>query len=62
MHIKGEAKLLRIFVGENDKAGNIPVYEKIVLAARENELAGATVFNTLLALVVAWLIFGVLGF
>jgi PII-like signaling protein len=45
MHIKGEAKLLRIFVGENDKAGNIPVYEKIVLAARENELAGATVFK-----------------
>lgn len=45
MHIKGEAKLLRIFVGESDKVGNIPVYEKIVLAARENELAGATVFK-----------------
>ncbi len=45
MYLKGEAKLLRIFVGENDKAGNIPVYEKIVLAARERELAGATVFK-----------------
>ena len=45
MQIKGEAKLLRIFVGESDKTGNIPVYEKIVLAARENELAGATVFK-----------------
>jgi uncharacterized protein len=45
MQIKGEAKLLRIFVGESDKSGNIPVYEKIVLAARENELAGATVFK-----------------
>jgi len=45
MQLKGEAKLLRIFVGENDKAGSIPVYEKIVLAARENGLAGATVFK-----------------
>ncbi len=45
MQIKGEAKLLRIFVGENDKSGHIPVYEKIVIAARENELAGATVFK-----------------
>jgi hypothetical protein len=45
MQIKGEAKLLRIFVGENDKSGHISVYEKIVLAARENNLAGATVFK-----------------
>lgn len=45
MKIKGEAKLLRIFVGENDKYGSIPVYEKIVLKARENGLAGATVYK-----------------
>lgn len=45
MEIKGEAKLLRIFVGESDKIGHIPVYEKIVLQARENKLAGATVFK-----------------
>lgn len=45
MKIKGEAKLLRIFVGENDKSGSIPVYEKIVLKARENGLAGATVYK-----------------
>jgi PII-like signaling protein len=45
MKITGEAKLLRIFVGEDDKAGHIPVYEKIVIAARENGLAGATVFK-----------------
>ena len=50
MQIKGEAKLLRIFVGESDKSGNIPVYEKIVLAARENELAGATVFKGIMGL------------
>ena len=45
MHIDGEAKLLRIFVGESDKSGSIPVYEKIVLEARKAGLAGATVFR-----------------
>ena len=45
MKIEGEAKLLRIFVGESDKIGNVPVYEKIVLLAREKDLAGATVLK-----------------
>jgi len=45
MHINGDAKLLRIFVGESDKSGNIPVYEKIVIEARKSGLAGATVFR-----------------
>ncbi len=45
MHINGDAKLLRIFVGESDKSGSIPVYEKIVLEARKEGLAGATVFK-----------------
>ncbi|HKB87219.1 MAG TPA: DUF190 domain-containing protein [Ignavibacteriaceae bacterium] len=45
MHINGDAKLLRIFVGESDKSGNLPVYEKIVLEARKTGLAGATVFK-----------------
>ena len=45
MKIEGEAKLLRIFVGESDKVHNIPVYEKIVLLAREKGLAGATVLK-----------------
>jgi PII-like signaling protein len=45
MKIEGEAKLLRIFVGESDKIHNIPVYEKIVLLAREKGLAGATVLK-----------------
>lgn len=39
----GEAKLLRIFIGESDKIKGIPAYEKIVLLAREKGLAGATV-------------------
>jgi PII-like signaling protein len=45
MHIDGEAKLLRIFVGESDKSGSVPVYEKIVMEARKSGLAGATVFR-----------------
>lgn len=45
MEIKGEAKLARIFVGDTDKIGHIPVYEKIVLEARKAGLAGATVFK-----------------
>ena len=45
MKIEGEASLLRIFVGESDKIHNVPVYEKIVLLAREKGLAGATVLK-----------------
>ncbi len=45
MEIKGEAKLLRIFLGDSDKLGHIPVYEKIVGEARKANLAGATVFK-----------------
>jgi PII-like signaling protein len=45
MEIKGEAKLVRIFVGETDLINHIPVYEKIVMEAREQKLAGATVFK-----------------
>ncbi len=45
MEIKGEAKLIRIFIGENDLIHHIPVYEKIVQEARKAHLAGATVFK-----------------
>lgn len=45
MEIKGEAKLVRIFVGETDLLHHIPVYEKIVQEARKHNLAGATVFK-----------------
>lgn len=45
MKIEGQAKLLRIFVGETDKIGNVPVYEKIVIEARKSGLAGATVLK-----------------
>ncbi len=45
MQISGDAKLLRIFVGESDKIGSMPVYEQIVLDARKFGLPGATVFK-----------------
>ncbi len=45
MHITGEAKLLRIFIGESDLSHHVPVYEKIVVEARKFGLAGATVFK-----------------
>lgn len=45
MHIEGEAKLLRIFVGESDLINHVPVYEKIVLEARKAGLAGVTVLK-----------------
>ena len=45
MELKGEAKLVRIFIGESDIIHHIPVYEKIVQEARGQHLAGATVFK-----------------
>lgn len=45
MKITGEGKLLRIFVGESDRHRGRPLYEAIVLKARELGLAGATVWR-----------------
>ena len=45
MHVPEEAVLLRIFVGESDMLHHRPLYESIVLKARENHLAGATVLR-----------------
>lgn len=45
MQIPRDAVLLRIFIGEDDKAGHKPLYEAIVLKAREMQLAGATVIR-----------------
>jgi PII-like signaling protein len=43
--IPEEAALLRIFIGENDRADGHPLCEVIVLKARETGLAGATVLR-----------------
>src|SRR5262249_7482618 len=45
MQIPRDAVLLRIFIGEDDKAGRKPLYEAIVLKAREMHLAGATLLR-----------------
>jgi PII-like signaling protein len=45
MPLSREAVLLRIFIGEDDKADRKPLYEAIVLKAREMGLAGATVLR-----------------
>jgi len=45
MPMPGEAVLLRIFCGEDDKHGNLPLHEAVVLKAREMQLAGATVLR-----------------
>src|SRR5271155_2752231 len=45
MQLEEKAVLLRIFIGENDRFGHHPLYEAIVLKAREHELAGATVLR-----------------
>ena len=45
MKITGQGLLLRIYVGESDRWHGRPLYEAIVLAAREAGLAGATVMR-----------------
>lgn len=45
MQIPHEAVLLRIFIGESDRWEHKPLYEAIVLKARELHLAGATVLR-----------------
>jgi PII-like signaling protein len=48
MEISGQAVLLRVFVGESDKVGHLPLYEVIVKHARDADLAGATVLKGVL--------------
>ena len=45
MQIPTDAVLLRIFLGESDRWEHRPLYEAIVLKAREKHLAGATVLR-----------------
>jgi PII-like signaling protein len=48
MEISGQAVLLRVFIGESDKIGHLPLYEAIVKEARSAGLAGATVLKGVL--------------
>src|SRR5258708_16085718 len=45
MQIPKNAVLLRIFIGESDRWQHQPLYEAIVMKARERHLAGATVLR-----------------
>src|SRR5262249_22771570 len=43
MELQGESQLLRIFIGESDRVGHQPLYEAILLSAKEKGMAGCTV-------------------
>ncbi|MGA9528574.1 MAG: DUF190 domain-containing protein [Terriglobales bacterium] len=45
MKLEGQAKMLRIHFGEDDKWQGKPLYEAIVEKCRELDLAGATVYR-----------------
>jgi PII-like signaling protein len=49
MELERDSKLLRIFIGELDKHNNTPLYEALVLAAKKNDIAGATVMRGILS-------------
>ncbi len=48
MRLNGEGVLLRIYIGEEDKLNGKPLYEQIVLKAKELNLAGATAIRGIL--------------
>jgi len=48
MKLPTEGQLLRIFIGESDKYEGKPLYEWLVIRAKEHGLAGATVLRGLM--------------
>ena len=48
MVLPEEGYLLRVFIGESDKQDGKPLYESIVLKAKEEGIAGATVLRGLM--------------
>jgi hypothetical protein len=49
MNLDRNSKLLRIFLGELDKYDGKPLHESLVLAAKKQGIAGATVFRGILS-------------
>ena len=45
MKLSGEGKLLRVFVGESDRLDGKPLFEKILLSAKEEGMAGVTILR-----------------
>jgi PII-like signaling protein len=48
MQIPEEGQLVRIFIGESDRWKGLPLYEAIILKAREMGIAGATMLRGLM--------------
>ena len=48
VRIEGKAMLMRIFVGENDKWGDIPLHTALLQSMRANDIAGVTVYEGVL--------------
>jgi PII-like signaling protein len=46
MQLPTQSTLLRVFIGESDRYDGKPLYESLVLKARESGLAGATVLRS----------------
>ncbi|MDP4185261.1 MAG: DUF190 domain-containing protein [Bacteroidota bacterium] len=49
MGLRGEAMLLKIFIGEADRVNGHPLYEEIVFEARNQGLAGASVHRGIMS-------------
>ncbi len=49
MLLQGEAKKLKVIIGENDIVYKRPLYEAIVFAAKKYKIAGVTVFKGVLS-------------
>jgi len=45
---EGKAKLMRIFIGENDKWRDKPLYQALIESMRANDIAGVTVYQGIL--------------
>jgi len=49
MDMNGPCAILKAYVGESDKLGHLPLYKAIVKRAREDGMAGASVFKSVMA-------------
>lgn len=49
VELERDSKLLRIFIGERDKYGHKTLYEALVLEAKQQGIAGATVQRGILS-------------
>ena len=45
---EGKAKLMRIFIGENDKWRDKPLHKALIECMRANDIAGVTVYQGIL--------------